>query len=89
MGFRLTGVSLFPRYGFSRNGGIAFPALLVFAKVHHSALLFSFSLAAPPHGIFLHGLRPAARLFLQGLTNAAARLMLFASELPSSLCGEC
>jgi len=27
-------------------------ALWVFAKVHHSALLFSFSLAAMPHGFF-------------------------------------
>ena len=84
MGFRVTGVSpfprygfspnggmVFPRYGFSRNGGMAFPAIWVFAKVHHSALLFSFSLAAPPHGIFCmvfappHGLcfsRPNCRV---------------------------
>ena len=41
-----------PRYGFSRNGGMVFPAIWFFAKVHHSALLFSFSLAAMPHGLY-------------------------------------
>ena len=65
-----------PRYGFSLR-----------CITRHCFL--SFSLAAPPHGIFLHGLTNAARpMFSHGLTNAAARLMLFASELPSSLCGE-
>ena len=65
-------------------------ALLVFAKVHHSALFFGFFACCHAARHFLHGLCPAARLvFSHGLTNAAARLMLFASELPSSLCCEC
>ena len=49
MGFRVTGVSLFPRYWFSLR-----------CITRHCFL--GFLLAAPPHGIFLHGLCPAARL---------------------------